>query len=409
MNRFALILFAIMFLSTLVAAQSDEECKANPRTTPCRERAASTIQNDLASFPDIRVRAFGDVIVFSESKLFEKQEDRITSRNIIAKALDAQLCAFGFKKLRIESPKNATGEHGEGEDFDLRCSSAEGSASAAGSAARKQFAQESREATVKKMGSTLAPGFNITAEGPDATVFVYHQTQISYEQCNSMINNNQDWVSTLQKVGFTQLVCTDAGNARFPFDLRQEQPAPTQTQSQPTSVAGQPEPKPISEYMRRVGLLYLEQIDNFKRECGNVNLPLGDSCDSWVRVLESLDDRITVTLSKPERLAGDRPFFELLKRVEDAMHKVNIHAFLLAYDPNVDIENERKVFPIWIHIASTCSDLAHSEALSGIYTANEGECEINFDRQVAFELHQRQAQCESKGRNWQNGACYAQK
>jgi len=88
--------------------------------------------------------------------------------------------------------------------------------------------------------------------------------------------------------------------------------------------------KPISEYMRQVGLLYLEQIDNFKRECGNVNLPLGDSCDSWIRILEALDDRITIAISKPDRPAGDRPFFELLKRTEAAMHKVNIHAFLLA-------------------------------------------------------------------------------
>jgi hypothetical protein len=105
-------------------------------------------------------------------------------------------------------------------------------------AVRKQFAQKSREDTLKQWGGAAsAPiGYDITSGGPDETFFVIHQTEISHEWCD-MVMKNRPFLAGLPSMGFTELVCTYGnGNARFVFDLLvQEQPAQTQTQSQPTN------------------------------------------------------------------------------------------------------------------------------------------------------------------------------
>jgi hypothetical protein len=93
---------------------------------------------------------------------------------------------------------------------------------------RKQFAEKVREAVTKKMGWKLAlVKFNITADGPDATIYVYHSNPLSSDDCNSMFMN-KDMVSNLQKTGFTQFVCTDDRKKTLTFDLTRAQPAPNQ-------------------------------------------------------------------------------------------------------------------------------------------------------------------------------------
>jgi hypothetical protein len=84
--------------------------------------------------------------------------------------------------------------------------------------ARKQLAEAIRKKVVNKFGNKVLAGFNITADGPDATIYVYHSTHLSYADCNSMFQN-KGMVSNLQKAGFTQFVCTDDGNIKFTFDL----------------------------------------------------------------------------------------------------------------------------------------------------------------------------------------------
>jgi hypothetical protein len=84
-------------------------------------------------------------------------------------------------------------------------------------AARKTFAQTVREGVVKKPGSNIAPGFNITTDGPDATIYVLHIAGMTYANCQGVFT--AEAVSELKAVGFTQYVCTDDGNARFVFDL----------------------------------------------------------------------------------------------------------------------------------------------------------------------------------------------
>jgi len=101
-------------------------------------------------------------------------------------------------------------------------------------AARKQFAQTVRDKTVQQLGSQISPGFNITADGPDATIYMYHVRALTYPDCNSMFIN-KGMISNLQEAGFTQFVCTDDGSTRFAFDLSHGQPTPIQEQPQPVA------------------------------------------------------------------------------------------------------------------------------------------------------------------------------
>ena len=93
--------------------------------------------------------------------------------------------------------------------------------------ARRQFAETVRDKVIKKMGRTLPSGFNITADGPDANIYVSHLGGTTYSGCSSMLAN-KTFVSRLRNLGYIQLVCTDDGNIRFTFNLAHEQPVPNQ-------------------------------------------------------------------------------------------------------------------------------------------------------------------------------------
>jgi hypothetical protein len=85
-------------------------------------------------------------------------------------------------------------------------------------AARKRFAETVRKDVIKKLGSNIAAGFNITADGPDATIYTYQTTGVTYSDCNGMFAA-EGFAENLRRQGFTQAVCTDGANARFTSDL----------------------------------------------------------------------------------------------------------------------------------------------------------------------------------------------
>jgi hypothetical protein len=81
-------------------------------------------------------------------------------------------------------------------------------------------------------------------------------------------------------------------------------------------------PKPISNYMREVGLTYLEEVENLQSECmkRNEHENLGESADNcesaldrWEKIFAALERRIDLTLRESKRPAGDIPFFKLLQ------------------------------------------------------------------------------------------------
>ena len=82
---------------------------------------------------------------------------------------------------------------------------------------RKVFAETVRQTTVTSMGKNVAPGMNITAEGPDATLYVFHVAGITSAVCKTMLTDG--FTAKMRELGFAKLVCTDDGTNTFSFDL----------------------------------------------------------------------------------------------------------------------------------------------------------------------------------------------
>jgi hypothetical protein len=71
--------------------------------------------------------------------------------------------------------------------------------------------------------------------------------------------------------------------------------------------------RPLSGYMRRVGLLYLEEVDTLTD--GD---DFFDRSMAWGDTLDELEDRITITLSESVRPSYDNLFFKMLKNTRFA-------------------------------------------------------------------------------------------
>jgi hypothetical protein len=98
--------------------------------------------------------------------------------------------------------------------------------------ARKQFAEEVLKKTVEQRGSAYS-GYNLTAEGPDATLYVYHAPGITSDICRGLAEGVAEKLRTM---GFTQVVCTGDGGTRFTFDLiaqKQTQQFPSLSNAHP--------------------------------------------------------------------------------------------------------------------------------------------------------------------------------
>jgi hypothetical protein len=225
-------------------------------------------------------------------------------------------------------------------------------------------------------------------------------------------------------------------------------------QTAPTKPHATPSKKPISEYMRQVALSYLEKVDEFKRECYQRNDTCGTAFDArWDKAFEAFEDRITITLSEPRRPAGDAPFYELLKHVKFSTRAYlsTSHLYWSAWEeekekhPNspmgwpVQDELKKKVGR-WREVSITCQVLAHSDALDGLYTSTDDQCESKLYQQVHDDLNKdggvpeagsaskaprkeekplspreavarswhTQAYCEKDGFIWKDGECHAQ-
>ena len=184
--------------------------------------------------------------------------------------------------------------------------------------ARKRFAETEQKSIAQETTSNPVPEFKIAAEGPNSTVFVYHVPGITSDQCGRILAVGG--LKGLHTIGFTQVVCTNDRDIRFVLDLRtlpqSQQPSslsnahpPVAAQSalpvnaNPPALAQQTPSastaKPISEYMRNVGLLYIETVE----------LP---SSIEQLQTLRALEDRIDIQTITQE----DKQFYERgLKRL----------------------------------------------------------------------------------------------
>ena len=91
-------------------------------------------------------------------------------------------------------------------------------AAAQDATARKSFVEEVRRKVVNETANFPINGFNLTAEGPDSTFYVFHENAMTRAACLSLLK--RDLVSKLQELGFVRLICTSDENATsFAFDL----------------------------------------------------------------------------------------------------------------------------------------------------------------------------------------------
>src|SRR5271165_603794 len=95
-------------------------CENGPALAECRARFATNLQSSLKrEMPNLRVRDTGELIVFTEPTLFQKQENRAAFHNSPGfHDLELKLCQFRFTKIRVEAGSSPN----DGEEYPLRCS-----------------------------------------------------------------------------------------------------------------------------------------------------------------------------------------------------------------------------------------------------------------------------------------------
>jgi hypothetical protein len=83
--------------------------------------------------------------------------------------------------------------------------------------ARKEFAEAVRQQTSRDTGHNI----NLTAEGQDSTLYVFHEPGVTSDQCKHILSLSN--LENLRKHAFTQLVCIPDQKTTFTFDLAQEE------------------------------------------------------------------------------------------------------------------------------------------------------------------------------------------
>lgn len=118
---------------------------------------------------------------------------------------------------------------------------------------------------------------------------------------------------------------------------------------------------PVSQYLRQVGILYLETINDLSRDCSE---PHSDACfaatDRWDSTMAALEDRVNITLSESRRPEGDAVFWELLKNASFSTHMYLMDAYLSRANTK------------WLAASEICPEAAHRIALEGEYFSDGG-------------------------------------
>jgi hypothetical protein len=224
------------------------ECANATDSIKCRDKVASLLQGNVKNYPSMRITAVDHVLLYTDPLALSKREARDSLHNFAQNAGQSFLCKYKFTTIRVEADRVT------GEEYDLGCPKApvsapipndpgtstapelavpkaqepaatasQGELSKADkkkeskpAKARKAFAEEVRQKTIKDWANNPVPGFNLTAEGPDSTFYVVRLPEIPYDQCKSLVLEN------LRAHGFTRVVCIADQNTTFTFDLAQE-------------------------------------------------------------------------------------------------------------------------------------------------------------------------------------------
>ncbi|MGA2336282.1 MAG: hypothetical protein WBQ19_04495 [Terriglobales bacterium] len=82
------------------------------------------------------------------------------------------------------------------------------------------------------------------------------------------------------------------------------------------SAVSQAKPKhlPISNYMREVGLTYLEEVQDLADRCEDPTSKCSAVVDGWKKRMDAIERRADLALDEAHRPPGDTAFFKLLVR-----------------------------------------------------------------------------------------------
>jgi hypothetical protein len=124
-----------------------------------------------------------------------------------------------------------------------------------------------------------------------------------------------------------------------------------------------PAPKPVSRYMRDIGILYLEAVEGLTYDCGKKSATDSECMNHWESTMQSIEDRVNIALNDKSRhrASGDIPFLDLLKSVK--------------YARKVYVTIDRDQREAWVHAYATCHSYAHTVALDGEYFNGDGGCD----------------------------------
>jgi hypothetical protein len=152
-------------------------------------------------------------------------------------------------------------------------------------------------------------------------------------------------------------------------------PAQTKAHKQEPDYRKDSRIKPVSQYMRKVALIYLEKVDDFMSRC---LAEVSDACatDEWEKILGPLEDRIQINLtgrgykkSPTGDLSGDEGLFSLLR---SAKFETEILASKVG-TPHFNPESDE--FKEQVEIASTCKAYAHFDAVNGTFQVKQICCD----------------------------------
>jgi len=71
---------------------------------------------------------------------------------------------------------------------------------------------------------------------------------------------------------------------------------------------------PISDYMRQIGLTYLEEVQDLADRCEDPATKCSAVIDDWKKRMDAIERRADLALGEAHRPAGDAAFFKLLVR-----------------------------------------------------------------------------------------------
>lgn len=194
------------------------------------------------------------------------------------------------------------------------------------------------------------------------------------------------------------------------------------------TVLAQDQPKqPMSPYMRKTGLLYLDQLDDFEQRCKK-------ACDTvfnseMKKTMDSLEDNIAIDLDEPGRPAGDTPYFALLKSVRQAEYKyLGAIEYLQIIQRSDQTRREAiaegldaKDYPAtpeagrvfaaegrsrWNNTYVACYSLTRDMAKTGSYLPSVAEnCRNMILKSEGEDTNFIKQTCQSAGATWENGQC----